>query len=662
MKKLLLLSLAFIIGLAVVAQRPQIKNGVFVRNYKKDQKVTIEPVEKISPSAFTAKHSGLKNGNNTNIVTVLDLGTSANVLGYSSGSRTMVWADDDLNCIINFHRAGPGATPPSLSGYYATDLGVNMGASQADWTNQILSTSATMVSSPYYYDASRYPCAAIYNPAGNTTLANAYCAFFGPNFANLVVSGFGGYTIGRMNLVNHADTTKRIKWYNPTPYTYIPDGFTIAGNYAYMVDGDNNVESGSVVYQDSVIYGRGVWNTTTKDFDYTYKQIAFHTKDMYNIADNKIAASPDGQTMYMSVLGNDVNGSPLIDSTYYPIVRKSTDGGLTWGEPKAIQLDGPNGIAAIKNCYSDYFLANFFTPPTPSRDEIPYTCAFEHNISVDYMGNPHIAVAVGYAPGGYSISSGVDSLINVFDIYSINGGTTWQGVFLGSLKTFRGTWATYTSDNRVYIARNKVGDKMFVTWNDTHIDGETNNQNPDVWARGFDLKTNKLTTDNGVNGGTNVTFLCDITQEAYWQCTSPIIFTDNNKYTIPICTQWFADAAADSKFKYIPDFSYVDSDFTLLVPNPGVGVDQKQIEIASVNVYPNPVKDIAKVSLSLTQNANVTVEVTNLVGKQMMSLNKGNMSSGSQQFSIDATNLTSGIYFVTVIVNGQKYTQKMIVE
>ena len=46
----------------------------------------------------------------------------------------------------------------------------------------------------------------------------------------------------------------------------------------------------------------------------------------------------------------------------------------------------------------------------------------------------------------------------------------------------------------------------------------------------------------------------------------------------------------------------------------------------------------------------------------MMSLNKGNMSSGSQQFSIDATNLTAGIYFVTVIVNGQKYTQKMIVE
>ncbi len=664
MKKLLLISLAFILGLAVVAQRPQIKSGVFVKNYTKDQKVTIEPVEKTTTSLVNAKHSGLKKGDNANIVTVLNLGTSANTLGYSGGSRPMVWADDDLNCVINFHRAGPGATPPSLSGYYAMDLGTNMGAAQTDWTNQILCTSATLVSTPYYYDASRYPCAAIYNPTGNTTLANAYCAFFGPNFANLVVSGFGGYTYGKANLVNHADTTKHLRWYNAHPYTYTPDGFWVSNTgLAHMVDGDQNVESGTPVYQDSTTYGRGVWNATTKDFDYTFKTIPSRCKDMYNSADEKIAASPDGQTVWMSVLTNYVDGTPLIDSTYYPLVRKSTDGGLTWGDPIPIYLGGPNGIDAIKNQYSDYFINNFFVAPVPTRNEIPYTTAFDHSISVDKWGNLHIGVAVGYSPGGYSISSGVDSLINVFDIYTINGGVSWQGVCVGNLKTFRGTWGTYTCDNRVYTARNKAADKMFFTWNDTHVDGEANNQNPDVFARGFDLIKKKLTTPGDGISASNVTFLCDITQEAYFQCTSPIVFTDNNKFTIPICTQWATDiSASDSKFYYIPDFSYTQADFTVTVPNPGVGVEQKAAELASVSIYPNPVKNIAKVSLNLTQNANVTVDVTNLVGKQIMSLNKGNMSAGSQQFSIDASNLTSGIYFVTVIVNGQKYSQKMIVE
>ena len=81
-----------------------------------------------------------------------------------------------------------------------------------------------------------------------------------------------------------------------------------------------------------------------------------------------------------------------------------------------------------------------------------------------------------------------------------------------------------------------------------------------------------------------------------------------------------------------------------------------------MTVYPNPVKDIAKVSVNLKQSANVSVELTNLVGQQVMSLNKGNMSAGSQQFTIDASSLTSGVYFITVKVNGEKYTQKLIVE
>jgi hypothetical protein len=38
------------------------------------------------------------------------------------------------------------------------------------------------------------------------------------------------------------------------------------------------------------------------------------------------------------------------------------------------------------------------------------------------------------------------------------------------------------------------------------------------------------------------------------------------------------------------------------------------------------------------------------------------MSAGSQQFSVDASSLTAGVYFITVKVNGQKFTQKLIVE
>ncbi len=662
MKKLLLISLAFMIGLAAVAHKPQVKNGVFVRNVKMVQKITNEPPAPTSISPFKPSPLSLKNGDNTNIVTVLDLGTSSNVLGYSSGTRTMVWADDDLNVVANFHRMGPG-TLPSYSGYLGMDLGTNLGATGEDWISNIQVMAATLSATPYYYDAGRYPSAAIYNPAGNTDINNAYLAYFAPSFANLVLSGFGGYAYGTANLVNHADTTKHMRWFDAHPPTYIPDGFTVSKTgIAHMVDGGYNIVAAA--YIDSVVYGRGVWNNTTKDFDYTLKTIPFPCVDSYNAADSKIACSPDGNTVWMSVLTNLVGAHPLIDSTWFPVLRKSTDGGLTWSEPIVVQLDGPNGIAAVKNQYSDYFIENFFAAPLPTRDEIPYTTAFDHSLSVDKWGNPHIGVAIGYSNGGYSISTGIDSLINIYDIYSVDGGAHFVGVYLGPIKTFRGTWATYTSDNRTYISSTQTGDKMFFTWNDTRIDGVTDNQNPDVYARGFDLVKNKITADNGVNACNNVTFLCDITQEAYWQCTSHYIFTDDNKYTIPICVQWFADASLDSRFKYIPDFSYVDGDFSVDVNNPGfpVGIEQKTNDLASLNVYPNPVRDRATVSISLNKSASVSIELTNLLGQQVMSMNKGTMNAGPQQFNIDASSLSSGVYFITVRANGQKYTQKMIVE
>jgi len=42
MKKILLFSLAILIGLAAGAQKAQLKKGVFVRNYKMVQKITNE--------------------------------------------------------------------------------------------------------------------------------------------------------------------------------------------------------------------------------------------------------------------------------------------------------------------------------------------------------------------------------------------------------------------------------------------------------------------------------------------------------------------------------------------------------------------------------------------------------------------------------------------
>ncbi len=78
--------------------------------------------------------------------------------------------------------------------------------------------------------------------------------------------------------------------------------------------------------------------------------------------------------------------------------------------------------------------------------------------------------------------------------------------------------------------------------------------------------------------------------------------------------------------------------------------------------YPNPVKGMTSFAVNVDKPANVTIEVSNIMGAKVMSMDKGVVSAGAQKFTIDCNGLTSGIYFYTVKINGESFTHKMIVE
>ncbi len=664
MKMQFLVLVSLLIPLTAAAQHPRLKEGLPVKRYGKITSVFPNrvPAAPVRP-AIAKPAKGLASP-----VTVLDIGTSADLSGYSLGTRTMLWADDDLNYVMNVHRMGPGAAPPGLEGYLAVDLGQNMGKTAADWTTQVQVQSSVLPANPQYYDAACYPSAGIYNPAGNTNPANARITWFNANQANMFFSGFGGYGYGTASLMDHSDTSKHIRWYDGQLKTNIPSGFAIGANgIVHVVDGAFKMVGGIPVYQDSIIYGRGVWNPATKDFDFTFQTLAFPCKNSYGIADCKVATSLGGNYVWISVLTRDPLGTPLQDSSWFPVLRNSSDGGVTWSDRTVVQLDGPDGLDGIKFAYSDYFVANLFQPPLPTRDEIPYTAAFDHSITVDKWNNLNIGIVVGMAPGGFQVMSGIDSINNVFDIFVCEGGWNVQAVRMGSLRTFRGAWGGFSSDNRVYASRSKNGEKVLFTWNDTRMDTVVDNQYPDVFARGYDLLTNKITSISGADSPQNVTALTSIANEAFFQCASPVVFSDNNIFTIPICTQWFTDPAAGVLFKYIPDFSFAENDFTISVDwwpwlCDYIGMDQHAGKPEAMDVFPNPAENRINVTLELTKERLVTLEIINLLGEKMQRIQKGRMGPGLQQFTVDVNNLFPGIYFVSVSADARQSSRKLVIQ
>ena len=78
--------------------------------------------------------------------------------------------------------------------------------------------------------------------------------------------------------------------------------------------------------------------------------------------------------------------------------------------------------------------------------------------------------------------------------------------------------------------------------------------------------------------------------------------------------------------------------------------------------YPNPVNDLTFFKVNMSRPGQVTVEVADIMGQRIMTLDKGYLGSGSHRMVLDAGNLSSGIYFYTVRINGKAYTHKMIIE
>lgn len=76
--------------------------------------------------------------------------------------------------------------------------------------------------------------------------------------------------------------------------------------------------------------------------------------------------------------------------------------------------------------------------------------------------------------------------------------------------------------------------------------------------------------------------------------------------------------------------------------------------------YPNPFNPATTIEYSLPQSGFVTLKVYNMLGEAVAGLVESHQPAGSYTVNFDAKNLTSGIYYYTLAVNGLKQTRKMV--
>ncbi|HNQ61520.1 MAG TPA: T9SS type A sorting domain-containing protein, partial [Bacteroidia bacterium] len=78
--------------------------------------------------------------------------------------------------------------------------------------------------------------------------------------------------------------------------------------------------------------------------------------------------------------------------------------------------------------------------------------------------------------------------------------------------------------------------------------------------------------------------------------------------------------------------------------------------------YPNPVIGATAFNVSLTERSDITVQVTDLIGKVVYSTSRTNAASGIHTIQFSTSNWNDGIYFYTVQAQGQKITKQIVVQ
>jgi hypothetical protein len=77
---------------------------------------------------------------------------------------------------------------------------------------------------------------------------------------------------------------------------------------------------------------------------------------------------------------------------------------------------------------------------------------------------------------------------------------------------------------------------------------------------------------------------------------------------------------------------------------------------------PNPVHGLSVINVRMDHSAPLSLEVYNVAGVKVMTLDKGTVNTGMYTFTVDGSKLQAGIYFYTVKMGDETISKKMIVQ
>lgn len=115
---------------------------------------------------------------------------------------------------------------------------------------------------------------------------------------------------------------------------------------------------------------------------------------------------------------------------------------------------------------------------------------------------------------------------------------------------------------------------------------------------------------------------------------------------------------------YTQNGTVIDSTSSVVSKYPIAFVSVDEIyTFSSIQLYPNPTNNVATLLIEAEKTADVNVNLLNSLGQQVLQITNAKTIVGKNQFLIDTSKMPSGIYFVTIKVDGKMTSsRKLVVE
>ena len=170
-----------------------------------------------------------------------------------------------------------------------------------------------------------------------------------------------------------------------------------------------------------------------------------------------------------------------------------------------------------------------------------------------------------------------------------------------------------------------------------------------------DRRDSTLTTGNkwvnyflyrfGSNAGT------DVVSTFY---TSSVVVPQKNSY-----------AASNGWNGWIAGQAYTEEQFIdagMKLSSTNIGVKEVPNSFSLGDAFPNPSSNDVTIAFDLKLNNNVSIKLVNLVGQEVMNIANDKFSAGANEVKFNVSNLTAGVYFYTMTVDGVSQSQKIMIK